>query len=326
MTKRAAGGVLTSVPRKPVLLPLLVAAGLSACGGSHVAPRAAATQAAPPTRWVGTHGIEVAVPRSWPDNRGTCGTPQANTVLWNEDGILDCLVIQPLGLSAVEFGGVVPRPTSWYRRHTTLVTIDGVRARRWFAGTVRGSREVQLVFPRRDIAVTVLSPHRSLLRRIVASIRLVRVDKNGCPTRPAGDYRLGSRPSTPPPFVPKGAVHVVACSYQGHWLDRSNMLGPRAAERLARALDAAPGGLSRAPRSSYLPSVCAATWRGSVIVARFKYRGSRPPVTVTAHIDGCSRLGASNGRWAVRITPRWVMRLVDDARYSGDFPDPRSVR
>jgi hypothetical protein len=34
---------------------------------------------------------------------------------------------------------------------------------------------------------------------------------------------------------------------------------------------------------------------------------------------GCSRLGASNGRWAIRLRPAWVDRLVRDAHYLGDF-------
>jgi hypothetical protein len=191
---------------------------------------------------------------------------------------------------------------------------------------VRGSREVQLLFPRRGIAVTVLSPHRSLLRRILASVRPVRVNGDGCPTRPHPVYRLGSAANASRPLVPPGALRVVACSYDGKWLDRSNSLGARAAARLISALDAAPYGFSRAPRRSYLPSICASSWRGSVIVARFEYSRDRPPVSVAAHIDGCSRLGASNGRWTVQIRPRWVFRLVTDARYGGSFPDPRTVR
>jgi hypothetical protein len=248
-----------------------------------------------------------------------CGTPKANTVLWNEDGVLTCLTRQPRGLSAVIFSGVERG------RHgrTRPVTIDGAAALRRTAGTVAGSREVQLVFPRRGITVSVLSPQRSLLRRILASARVVRVDENGCPTRPTAVYRLGSRPLGP--FVPKGAAGMVGCSYHGRWLDRSNRVGPQAARRLAHDFAAAPFGLSRAPRGSILPSICAQTWRRSVIVAHFEYP-ARPPVAVVAHIDGCSRLGASNGQWAVQLKPRWVFRLVDLARYGGDSVDPRAAR
>jgi hypothetical protein len=296
---------------------LLVTLALTACGSTtpHLSPAAARVAPSPSaSRWVGTHGIEVAVPKSWPDNRGNCGTPQANTVLWNEDGMTLCLVSQPLGLSAVEFSGVVREARG------------GVQPRRRVVGTVRGSRDVQLLFPRRGITVTVLSPDRSLLHRIVASVRTVRVDAAGCPTRPAGVYRLGSRPSPSRPLVPAGAVRAVACSYSGRWLDRSNDLGRKETGRLTRALDSAPYGFARAPRSSYLPSVCGPTWRGSTIVTRFEYPAGRPAVTVTAHVDGCTRLGASNGRWAVRFTRNWVYRMVTDAHYGGAFPDPRGVR
>jgi hypothetical protein len=302
------------------LLALAVSTlALTACGGAHpvrLRPTAAPALA---TRWVGTHGIEVAVPAAWRLDRGICGTPKANTVLWNEDGVLTCLTNQPRGLSVVEFGGVERG-----RHGGTPVTVDGAAALRRTARTVAGSREVQLVFPRRGITVSVLTPHRSLLRRILASVRVVRVDENGCPTRPAPVYRLGSRLLGP--FVPRGAVRMIGCSYHGKWLDRSNRIGRGAAARLARALDAAPWGFSRAPRHSILPSICRPTWRDSLIVARFEYAGGRPPVSVAAHIDGCSRLGASNGRWAVRMRPGWVFRIVRDGRYSGGFIDPRTAR
>jgi hypothetical protein len=304
---------------KALLALVLSTLALAACGGAHTVRLRATAASAPATRWVGTHGIEVAVPATWRLNRGMCGTPKANTVLWKEDGVLQCLTNQPPGLSVVEFGGVERG-----RHGGTPVTIDGAAVLRRPAGTVAGSREVQLVFPRRGITVSVLTPHRSLLRRILASVRVVRVDVNGCPTRPAPVYRLGSHPLGP--FVPSGAVGAVGCTYSGKWLDRSNRIGRGAASRLARALEAAPWGFSRAPRGSILPSICRPTWRDSLIVARFEYAGGRPPVSVAAHIDGCSRLGASNGRWAVRIKPRWVFQIVGDARYSGGFVDPRTAR
>ncbi|HZT94700.1 MAG TPA: hypothetical protein VE985_09505 [Gaiellaceae bacterium] len=307
------------------LLGLVSTLALTACaGGRSAAPRlspARARQAPPPpTRRVGTHGIEVAVPARWRLGRGMCGTPKANTVLWNEDGTLQCLIRQPPGLSVVEFGSILRKPCGWYRHHAKLVRIDGgARARRWVVGTVDGSHAVQLVFAARGISITVLSPHRPLLRRILASVRTVRVDPNGCPTHPSQDYRRGQRPSGSPPFVPKGAVGMVGCSYKGRWLDMSNRIGGRAAERLARAFAAAPSGFSHARPGAVLPSSCLPSWRASLIVARFEYSGGRRPATVTAHLSGCTRLGASNGRWAVRLRPAWVMRLVSDARYAGDF-------
>lgn len=303
---------------------LALALSLTACAGSRsAAPSlspARAHRAKPPaTRWVDTHGIEVAVPARWRLGRGMCGTPKANTVLWNEDLILACRTAQPPGLSVVEFGSTLPRPRGWYRRHTTPVTIDGARARRWIAGKVDGSHEVQLVFPLRGISVTVLSPDRSLLHRILASVRTVRVNGDGCPTRPSPDYRRGRRPGPSAPFVPRGAVRVVGCSYKGRWLDLSHRVGRREAARLTGALDAAPTGFSHAHRGSVLPSSCAPSWHGSLVVAHFEYAGGRAPIAVTAHLDGCVALGASNGRWAIRLRPAWVDRFVRDVHYAGGF-------
>jgi hypothetical protein len=305
--------------RKSLAALALSTLALSACAGAHSALVGSSAAASTRTRWVGTHGIEVAVPAAWRLRRGMCGTPKANTVLWNEDAITTCLTGQPRGLSVVEFWGVLRRPRGWYRRHTTPVTIDGVRARRSSGGMVAGSREVQLAFLDRGITVHVLSPDRSLLRRLLASVRVVRVDHNGCPTRPAPAYRLGSRPSASQRLVPSGAIRVVGCSYDGRWLDQSNRIGRRRAARLTRALDAAPYGFSHAAPGSILPSICGSTWRGSLIIAHFEYAGRRPPTAVSAHLDGCSRLGASNGRWAVRLRPGWVSGLVSDAHYYGGF-------
>jgi len=118
---------------------------------------------------------------------------------------------------------------------------------------------------------------------------------------------------------------MIGCSYHGRWLDLSNRIGAAAAARLARAFDAARYGFSRAPKGSYLPSICGSTWRGSFVVARFEY-AARAPVYVTAHLDGCSRLGASNGSWAVRMAPRWIFQFTSESGYSGGFVDPRRAR
>lgn len=311
------------------LAVLVLALALTACAGAHSAEHpvslVAVQHGAPAMQWVDTHGIEVAVPAAWKLGRGTCGTPQANTVLWNEDAIATCLTGQPPGLSVVEFNGFIREPRGWYRRHTTPLTIDGTRARRRDAGTVRGSHEVQLAFPGRDISVAVLSPHPALLRRILASVRTVSTDLNGCPTHPVPDYRRGSKQSSPQPFVPAGAIKMTGCSYQGRWLDHSNRVGAAAARRLAHALDAAPYGFSHAPHHTILPSICGSTWHGSVIVTRFEY-ATRPSVSVTAHLDGCSHLGASNGRWGILLRPAWVNLIVSDARYSGSSPDMSKYR
>lgn len=128
------------------------------------------------------------MPASWRLGDGICGTPQANTVLWNEDGTTLCSTGQPKGLSVVEFWGVLRRPHAhvWYQRHTTPVVIDGASAHRWDAGTVSGSHEVELIFPRRNITVAVLSPDPSQLRRLLLSRTLA---------RPLQRRRSQSRPS-----------------------------------------------------------------------------------------------------------------------------------
>lgn len=112
---------------------------------------------------------------------------------------------------------------------------------------------------------------------------------------------------------------MVACSYQGHWLDQSNRVGAAKADRLAHGFGKAPHGFSRGRRGSILASDCGATWADSLVIAHFEYADGHPPVAVSAHLDGCSRLGASNGRSAVRLRPGWVGSLIRDAHYAGAY-------
>jgi hypothetical protein len=306
------------------LTALVLALALSGCAAAHTtAPklsRAKAvhrTQSATPwaRQWVDTHGIAVAVPARWRLHQGQCGTPTENTVLWNNDGMTLCALPQRPGISAVEFWGILKRPAGWYHRHTTPVTIDGAKALRWDAS----SRWVELIFPRRGITVRVFSPHRALVRQIVASVRMVDVNKKGCPTRPDSTYRLGSRPRSGQRFIPPGATRLVGCYYDGQWLDDSSSVGSHAARRVAKALNGAKYGFSRAPRGTIARSECAPSWH-AFSVAYFKY-AKRPPVAVTVHPDGCTRLGASNGRWGVQMSHAWVPTFWSNVAYNGAISD-----
>jgi hypothetical protein len=307
---------------------LVLVLTLSACASARTSePKVSQVSATHPTKpatpwarqWVDTHGIEVAVPAQWQLNRGLCGTPKANTVLWNNGIVLACATGQPLGLSVVEFGGVLNRPAGWYRRHATRVSIDGAEAFRVNAGVVAGSREVQLIFPLRGITVSVMSPHPALLRQMLASVRIVKVNAVGCPTRPHPSYRTGSRPNSGRRFVPAGATGLVGCYYEAGWLDRSNRVGSSAAQRVAKVLNHAAWGSSRAPRGSIASSECGPSWN-SFSIAYFEY-AHKPPLPVTAHLDGCTHLGASNGTWGVRMSHAWVPTFWRNVAYYGSVAD-----
>jgi len=265
-------------------------------------------------QWVDTHGIEVAVPAQWQLGRGLCGTPKANTVLWNIDGIATCATSEPSGLSVVVFGGFLGRSAGWLQRHAKHVTIDGAEALQY-----RRGNEVELYFPHRGMSVTVQSPHRALLRQILASVRIVKVNTDGCPTRPHPSYRIGSSPRAGQRFIPAGAAGLIGCYYEAGWLDRSNRVGSSAARRVAKVLNHASWGSSPAPRGSIASSECAPSWH-TFSIAYFEY-AHRPPVAVTAHLDGCTHLGASNGNWGVRMSHAWVPTFWNNVAYYGSVAD-----
>jgi hypothetical protein len=311
------------MPARLALLSLL-ALTLAACGTTQA--RLSATPAAARTQVVGTNGIEVAVPAEWKlEQVDNCdGMPTANTVVWNVSGFnLDCIGPVKRGLSVVEFGPI--RPT---HQHATRETIGGVRVLRLPGTRIAGSRAVRLLLPGRRMSVTVRSRDRALREQIISSLKAVRVDHNGCSVRkPSGAFRLGSRPSRPGSFVPaRGLVRAIGCSYDGIWIDGSSRIGRGAATRLARVLNHAPWGLSRDRFDSTNDADCRASWRNHLSTERFEYADGHPPVTVTVHIDGCTRLGASNGRSAIQMRWPWVDQLTRDVDYVGDFNDPEAVR
>lgn len=300
------------------LTALVLALALTGCAAAHTAaPKLSPAkaghrtlQATPWSRqWVDTHGIEIAVPAKWKLNQERCGTPTANTVIWLENGVTLCAAPHRPGLSVVEFGGGL-----WHRGHATRVTIDGVKALRWATGNA-----VELYFPDRRMSVTVFSPRAALVRQIVASVRLVEVNRQGCPTRPRPDYRIGSRRDVAGRFVPVGAVRLVGCYYEAGWLDHSSRVGSHAAQRVAKVLNHASWGSSPAPRGSIASSECAPSWN-TFSIAYFEY-AHRPPVAVTAHLDGCTHLGASNGKWGVRMSHAWVPTFWDNVAYYGSVAD-----
>ena len=116
-----------------------------------------------------------------------------------------------------------------------------------------------------------------------------------------------------------GATGLVGCYYEAGWLDRSNRVGSSAAQRVAKVLNHASWGSSPAPRGSIASSECAPSWN-SFSIAYIKY-AHKQPVAVTAHLDGCTHLGASNGKWGVRMSYAWVPTFWNNVAYYGSVAD-----
>ena len=285
---------------KLAFFALLVVA-LSGCG-SH----------AYKTQPVDLHDIELEVPAAWKLGQGSCGTPTANTVLWNIGVMHLCQQLQPPNVSAVIFQAYPPQADPKYASEKT---IGGVRV---YRSTQSQGRYVQLDLPGRGIGVTVFSPDATLVRQIVSSLHTARRDKNGCPTHsPTNGYRLGSRPKADERFIPPGAIKLIGCYYNGRWLDHSVRVGRDRAQQVTRVMNNAHYGLSGMPRGRIAGRWCRPSF-GKFSVGHFEY-ANRPPVAVTVHPNGCARLGASNGTWAVRMSHAWVPTFWRNVTYDGSI-------
>ena len=176
---------------------------------------------------------------------------------------------------------------------------------------------MQLSLQTAGITVAVLSPSRTLLKQILASVRIVSVDQHGCPTHPTPLFRRGSRRRACGAVRAGGSRRPHRVLVPGPLARPVEPPGRPAAARLTRTLDEAPFGFSHPPHHTILKSTCGPTWRGSLIVVHLRYAGARPSRPVAAHLIGCSHLGASNGRSGVMLRRPWVNQITRDARYFG---------
>lgn len=133
----------------------------------------------PGTRLVGMGPVAVAVPDSWGTNNARCGTPLADTVVFETTGTRDCLV-PPRDVSSVHFGRIgMWEPRRWEQNATTTMDLGGVEITRSDIGPYdEGPGEPAYDFavgvvtvPGHDVAMWVVSTDRELIRRILDSIR-----------------------------------------------------------------------------------------------------------------------------------------------------------
>ncbi len=224
----------------------------------------------PGTRLVGMGPVAVAVPESWGTNNVRCGTPLADTVVFEGTGTRTCLV-PPRDVSSVHFGRIGTwEPRSWEQNATTTIDLGEVEITRSDIGPYdEGPGEPPYDFavgvvtvPGHDVAMWVVSTNQELIRRILDSVRDIPAGYVAVPAPSAPDrtpsfeenagldvrqvtvYRAGLSPgvvlSSDPPFgsiVPEGSSVTRTVSGPGEPL--SGPAGPLA--RNLHAFAVAPG-------------------------------------------------------------------------------------
>jgi len=161
----------------------------------------------------------------------------------------------------------------------------------------------------------------------MASVRLVTVDANGCPSE-VGDLRPAGRaalPGTSRVLVPGEPTGVALCRYEDLWLARSVRESGHELSTLVGTLNGLKRGTSRAgrPVDAAEQAQCAQE-RQQGFLLRFSY-ASGALDQVFVHLNGCERLAATNGSGSGQIDERIVFELIQPLGYPGGDPGPVGI-
>lgn len=150
------------------------------------------------TRLVGMGPIAAAVPKTWGTNDVRCGTPLADTVVFEGNGTRSCLVPQR-DVSSVHFGRIKAwEPRSWEQNATTTIDLGGVEITRSEIGRYHdGPGEPTYPFsvgvvtvPDYDVAMWVVSTDEELIRSVLDSVRDIPNGYVAVPVNSAASTRI----------------------------------------------------------------------------------------------------------------------------------------
>lgn len=170
---------------------------------------------------VSFHGLQVFVPREWPVNATSCGTPRRSTVTFGDEPALSCYVPAAVGITVVDFRDA----TSLGGRQLVALAksetnVDGHPARQGSGRVLAGAPLLHVVYvPSQRAVISVASPDDRTGARILRTVSVVPVDAYGCLDHvdsldPTGQAPVGE-------LLPANASRVTACRYTDGWLTRS---------------------------------------------------------------------------------------------------------
>ncbi len=302
-------------------------------------PRSVPALAPSVVQLVSSGGLQISVPRGWQLDDQTCGTPQADTVLF-EDGdaaVASCATREPPRLTVVSFqemsylreigwGKVVKRPVKLGGKWV----VEG-----WLPASRQSARLLVLKAPGIPTVLTIQSPEARSAEHLMATVRLVDSDSNGCVSRvlrlepPAPAARPGSAGA----LVPGHPSTASICAYSKGWLFTSTREPQGALGSLVGVINGLPQGSDELANRGQLRKASNCTPEAEdFFVVRFSYQ-SGPPDLVYVHPNGCAPLPASarpvipdlsatNGSRSGRIT--WA--LIDALHDQYEFPNPDSLK
>ena len=323
-----------------VLVAVILVVGLLvALSGSSRRTGPPATQQAPVTTtgitpprqgdlsFVSFHGLQIAVPATWPLDDQTCGTPQGNTVLLPDEAVTTCAAWGPANLMVVTFFELSTAiRLGWGKAAFHTVTNAGQKVSMGWLAASRQSPRLLVLFARQvGAAVGIQSPSRTTAQRLMGSVRVVTVDADGCPSKvrdlhPAGPSSL---PGAAIKLVPGAPTGVALCRYEYRWLAESAHASGHALSTLVRILNGLKPGTSHVTgHGGESPAACDQdAARGFLL--RFSYPSAAID-SVFVHISGCGALSSSNGSRSGQINLALVTALTQALGYEG-FPDPSEL-
>ncbi|TDU02526.1 hypothetical protein EDD99_0924 [Streptomyces sp. 846.5] len=253
------------------------------------------------------HGLQVEAPKSWAVNATHCGTPVRDTVVTGGTGANLCAVLAPPRVQHVAFGA----PTQFVMPPTHhAVSVSGQPGILGSEVLPNGSTREVLTLPALHTAVEVETDTPALAGSIIASARLVTIDRNGCASTadPISPAATPSRPGAAQQLVPGQPNGAVLCFYGSGGLEHSTVLDPRRLTKLVTLFNALRPGLASGAVQS--PDMCTLQ-QASGYVVRLSYP-TGPGLDVHLRLAGCTRLGADNGASTGRLTQEFGTTFFKD--------------
>jgi hypothetical protein len=271
-----------------------------------VSPAPQTTSPAPvPPGWqaYSSGGLEVTVPAEWDRDNYGCGMDARPSVVGLDSGGTACKAAESPKKEVAIVGRPevdVPDGHGFLPFKTEIAGEPADRGEGWlrdgrYAGWIR--------IPGRNVTLSVRTHSEALTSRILASARLVTVDRNGCETAKPAAPR--PQPPTSAQFVPDRPAAISVCYYG---MEQVLIAGQELTDALALKLTSILNGSRPGPNAART-TPCPVEPLGPEAVVTV--RGADGDLaTVYVRINGCGERGLDNGRTRAQVTQALIHHLL----------------